>query len=47
MRALYLGLAAAALVTPAHALSKPDITFILGALLVPCRVSLALLRLCS
>ena len=29
MRALYLGLAA--LVTPAHALSKPDITFILGA----------------
>ena len=29
MRALYLGLAA--LVTPAHALGKPDITFILGA----------------
>ena len=34
MRALYLGLAA--LVTPAHALGKPDITFILGAPHLPC-----------
>ena len=34
MRVLYLGLAA--LVTPAHALGKPDITFILGAPHLPC-----------